>query len=751
MNFLDDLNPQQRDAAETTEGPLLILAGAGTGKTRAITYRIANLISQGVPSEAILAVTFTNKAAEQMKQRITSLLARAGLPAADPWVSTFHSMCARLLRREAPRLGLRRDFAIFDDDDQIATIKLVLKRLELDDRAWPPRVMLSRISHAKNHGKKPEDLSSSADNEEQRTVAKVFHGYREMLRQNSALDFDDLLLRALEVLKTSSEARENWQQLFRYIHVDEYQDTNRVQYDLLRLITGPARNLCVVGDEDQSIYRWRGADIGILLRFAEDFPGAKIVRLEQNYRSTQPILDAAAGVVGHNSKRLGKSLVAVSGEGTKLKYFEARAAQEEAEYVGTMIQAIAREDSTAHYAVAYRTNFQSRAFEEVFRRLAIRYRLLGGFSFYQRAEVKDALSYARLAFYPDDDIALRRVINTPPRGIGKTTVESLDEAARVAHSSLWAAIEEMLTSETSGRAVAPLKGFHELIVDLQKDLAECGPAEFMRRVLEKTGYLDMLGQRDNAEDAARAENLKELVNAMAEGAESGETLTDFLDRAALVSDADTYDERAIVTLMTLHNAKGLEFDHVFLTGMEEGLFPHSRSSNSAEDIEEERRLCYVGMTRAKKTLTLTRAVYRRVFGDEQRLKASTPSRFLSEVPPELIETAQGSLADAGEKRHYEPDPEYSYSAEEFIRRVRYPTSRDAAAPKPGRPTASVPRVRPRRGQSDPLVGQRVRHPNFGVGTVIAVEGDDEDRKLTVSFAGHGAKKFIEKYAQLSPA
>jgi DNA helicase-2/ATP-dependent DNA helicase PcrA len=572
-----------------------------------------------------------------------------------------------------------------------------------------------------------------------------------MLRQNSALDFDDLLLRAVEVLKNSSEARENWQRRFRYIHVDEYQDTNRVQYDLLRLLTGPARNLCVVGDEDQSIYRWRGADVGILLRFAEDFTGAQIVRLEQNYRSTQPILDAAAGVVAHNSKRLGKSLVAANGDGPKLKYFEARGAQEEAEYVGATIQTLSRDDSAVHYAVAYRTNFQSRAFEEVFRRLGIRYRLLGGFSFYQRAEIKDALAYARLAFYPDDDIALRRVINTPPRGIGKTTMESLDESAAVARSSLWAAIEKQLSLESSGRAMAPLKGFRELILELQKDLAACAPAEFLRIVLEKTGYLDMLGQRDNAEDAARVENLKELVTAMAEGAEAGETLTDFLDHAALVSDADSYDERAIVTLMTLHNAKGLEFDHVFLTGMEEGLFPHSRSSNSAEEIEEERRLCYVGMTRAKKTLTLTRAVYRRVFGDEQRLKASTPSRFLSEVPPDLIETASGSLAGAGETRRYEPDPEYSYSAEEFVRRVRYPNSRDAAAPKPARAASSTPRVRQRSGQSDPLVGQRVRHPNFGVGTVIAVEGDDEDRKLTVSFAGHGAKKFIEKYAQLVPA
>ncbi|HXN21517.1 MAG TPA: UvrD-helicase domain-containing protein [Candidatus Dormibacteraeota bacterium] len=750
MNFLDDLNPQQREAVETAEGPLLILAGAGTGKTRAITYRVANFVARGVPGEAILAVTFTNKAAEQMKQRITSLLVRAGLPAADPWVSTFHSLCARLLRREAPRLGLRRDFAIFDDDDQIATIKLALKRLDLEERVWPPRVILSRISHAKNHGQTPEDLLSDAQNEEQRTIAKVFHSYQEMLKQNSALDFDDLLLRAVEVLKHSAEVRESWQRRFRYIHVDEYQDTNRVQYDLLRELTGPTRNLCVVGDEDQSIYRWRGADVGILLRFAEDFVGAKIVRLEQNYRSTQPILDAAAALVGNNSKRLGKTLVAVEGHGPKLKYFEARGAQEEAEYVGAMIQSLSREDSAVHYAVAYRTNFQSRAFEEVFRRLGIRYRLLGGFSFYQRAEVKDALSYARLAFYPDDDIALRRVINTPPRGIGKSTIEALDEAARARQFSLWAAIAHMLASESSGRAVAPLKGFRELILELQQDLAHSTPSEFLRHVLEKTGYLDMLGQRNNAEDAARAENLKELVNAMAEGAEAGESLTDFLDRAALVSDADMYDDRAAVTLLTLHNAKGLEFDHVFLTGMEDGLFPHSRSNDSTEGLEEERRLCYVGMTRARKTLTLTRAVYRRVFGDEQRLKASKPSRFLNEIPGDLIETSSGSLADAGETRRYEPDPEYSYSPEEFVRRVRHTTSRDSLAPKPSRAPSS-PRVRPRSGQSDPLIGQRVRHPNYGVGTVIAVEGDEEDRKLTVRFAGHGAKKFVEKYAQLVPA
>jgi DNA helicase-2/ATP-dependent DNA helicase PcrA len=751
MTLLDELNPGQREAATAIEGPVLILAGAGTGKTRAITYRIAHLIEQGVPGRAILAVTFTNKAAGQMKERVRDLLVRKGLAYDDPWIGTFHSFAAWLLRREATRLGLPRDFKIYDADDQTAVVKLALEQINIKDPGEKVRGLIERISFAKNHGLTPAQVASDAAKRNDAlgiTASKVYEVYEKILRKSGALDFDDLLLRAVQVLKEFPEARAAWQSRFRYIHVDEYQDTNRVQYDLLRLLVSDSRNLCVVGDEDQSIYRWRGADVGNILRFDEDYAGARVVRLEENYRSTQKILDAAAAVVANNQRRLGKNLKSTRSEGVNLTFFEARDSKAEAEYVADRIRVLHGDDPAVHVAVLYRTNSQSRAFEEAFRARGMRYRMLGGFSFYQRAEVKDALAYARLAIFPDDDIALLRVINTPPRGIGKTSVDALSALAREHDTSLWVAIEKMLDPATSGRAIAPLKDFRALIEGLQQEVLTAAPADLLQSILNRSGYLDMLMNRDSSEDTARADNLAELVNAMAEGTERGETLTDFLDRAALVSDADHYDEDALITMMTLHSAKGLEFDHVFLTGMEEGIFPHSRSQNNNEELEEERRLCYVGMTRAKETLTLTRAVYRRMYGTE-RLTGSMPSRFLQEIPGELIETAEGSLADAGETRRYEPDPEYSYSEEEFTRRMRgapAPTRSTGAAPAWTR-TASPHRAG--KAGSNPLIGQRVRHATYGNGTIINVEGEGEDRKFTVRFSDHGTKKLMERYANLS--
>ena len=752
MNLLDELNPEQRLAVETTEGPVLILAGAGTGKTRAITFRMANMISKGVPAEAILAVTFTNKAAEEMRTRVSDLLLRSGVPPAQPWLSTFHSLCARLLRKEAPSAGLPRDFAIYDDDDQVAAVKLAISKLAIDDDSLTPRNVLSRISHAKNHGKTAEMLRGEAIGQDSRRVADVFAAYEKLLHQSNALDFDDLLLRCVRLLREAPAVREKWQARFQYIHVDEYQDTNRVQYDLLRLLTGPRQNLCVVGDEDQSIYRWRGADVSILLSFSRDFPGARVVKLERNYRSTQNILDAAGAVVANNPERLGKSLSATKGTGANLRYFEARDAQAEAEFVAGELERILNDDSALTCAVEYRTNFQSRAFEEVFRRQGLRYKLVGGFSFYNRAEVKDALAYVRLAMHPEDDISLLRVLNLPPRGIGKTTVDSIRETARVDTTSLWAAIEKFVSGATSGRAVTPLRSFQDLIRRLQEALAAKEPAEFLRIVLEESGYMDMLKDRNTPEDVARLENLEELTRAVAESMDAGETFTDFLDAAALVSDADSFDGKPGVTLITLHSTKGLEFDHVFLTGMEEGICPHGRSLNEEKGIEEERRLVYVGMTRARSSLTLTRAVYRRIFGNEQQLRASLPSRFLAEIPGELVETIRGSMAEIGETRRYEPDPEYSYSPDEFLRRVRGKPTPAVAAPKPARSPNSFGRPAARRGaDANPMLGRKVRHPSFGVGTIVGVEGDEEDRRVSVSFPGRGTKKFIERYAQLEPA
>jgi len=751
QEFLDKLNPEQRLAAETTDGPVLILAGAGTGKTRAITYRMANLIAGGTPAESILAVTFTNKAAEEMQSRVTDLLLRAGVPPARPWLSTFHSLCARLLRREAVAAGLPKEFAIYDDDDQLATVKLVMGRLQIDDDTLTPRNVLSRISYAKNHAQTPEQMRSEAFGPDTRKVANVYAGYQDILRLSKAVDFDDLLLRSARLLRESPQVRERWRNRFTYVHVDEYQDTNRVQYDLLRLLTNELQNICVVGDEDQSIYRWRGADVSILLSFSQDFPTAKVIRLERNYRSTQTILDAAAAVVSNNPDRLGKSLRAENAKGANLLYFEARDAQAEAEYVAGEIERILTDDPDQTCSVEDRTNFQSRAFEEVFRRRGLRYKLVGGFSFYNRAEVKDALAYVRLALHPEDDISLLRVLNVPARGIGKTTVDALREIANREKLSLWDAIESLMTSPTSTRAVAPIRAFRELIVRLGEAYNEKEPAEFLHFLLEESGYMPMLRDRNTPEDVARIENLEELARAVADSQEAGESFTEFLDAAVLVSDADAYEDKPGATLITLHSTKGLEFDHVFLTGMEDGICPHSRSLNEDKGIEEERRLVYVGMTRARKSLTLTRALYRRIFGNEQQMRASMPSRFLGEIPRELVDTARGSMAEIGQTRRYEPDPEYSYSAEEFLRRVRGTAAAVQRVPQrkppPAGPSFGRPAVK-RGANADPLLGQKVRHPEYGVGTVVGVEGEDEDRRVSVSFPGRGTKKFIERYAQL---
>jgi DNA helicase II / ATP-dependent DNA helicase PcrA len=729
MALLDDLNPQQREAVVATEGPVLVLAGAGTGKTRVITYRVARLIEEGIPCQNILAVTFTNKAADQMKQRIGGLVQSSGREASDIWISTFHSFCARLLRREAPRAGLPRDFAIYDDDDQTRAVKLAIQNLKLIEKDFAPRAVRDRISHAKNHNLTPEQMETEALDPLSRKIGIIFREYEEILRRASALDFDDLLLRAVRLLREDAQVRSTWTERLRFIQVDEFQDTNASQEELVRLLAVKERNVCVVGDEDQSIYRWRGAKFGNFQRFLEDFPGARTIRLEENYRSTQTILDAASGVVRNNRTRLGKNLRATLGSGELLRFFEANDAAGESEYISGEISQILREDSAATIAVLYRTAAQSRAFEETLRRMSIRYRVVGGFSFYQRAEVRDALAYVRLVFHPENDVALLRVLNVPPRGIGKVSVDALREAARELRKSLWEAIPGLSVSGKS-RAGSALAEFRKLILGLTEECQKRPPEELLEVILDRTGYLDWAEQQDNLDHSSRAENLRELSNAIAEAIEQGQHLEDILDRAALVSDADEYDEAVPVSLMTLHSAKGLEFDQVFLAGLEEGLLPHGRSMGSPEEIEEERRLCYVGMTRAKRKLTLSRAIYRRSWGDAQ-LTASAPSRFLAEIPAELVEAAAGSLTEPGETRHYEPDPDFL--ASEFRRSKGF-----------------APRTSARRQSRtvNPLIGTRVRHPTYGIGTILKVEEDGEDRRFTVSFLDHGTKKLLERYAHL---
>jgi len=735
--LLDKLNAQQREAVVTTEGPLLVLAGAGTGKTRVITYRVAHLIELGVPGSAILAVTFTNKAASVMKERISDLLRSTGRDASEVWVSTFHSFCARLIRRESQHLGLPRDFAIYDDDDQTAAVKRALAQLDLSTDDYPPRSMRAQISYAKNHGLTADEMAAmaaEARDEARKQAAEVFRVYNDILRKAAALDFDDLLLRAVELLREHADVRAAWNARFHYLMVDEFQDTNRSQEELVRLLAGTRKNICVVGDEDQSIYAWRGARAGNLKRFTTDFPTAKLIRLEENYRSTQTILDAAAAVVKNNSDRLGKTLQATLGAGARLKFFEAPDSAAEAEFICGQLSGLVRNEPDARIAVLYRTGAQSRSFEEILRRLGIRYRVVGGFSFYERAEVRNALAYVRLIFHPEDDVALLRVLNVPPRGIGAVTVAALEARARQTGQSLWSVISngEFLTGKKFSGA---LRSFCKLIEDLQKDCQGMQPTQLIERVLGSTGYLDWVEQQDNLEHTSRAENLRELANAMAEATEQGQTLEDVLDQAALASDSDQYDDTIPVSLMTLHSAKGLEFDAVFLAGLEEGLLPHGRALGSSADVEEERRLFYVGMTRAKLSLVLSRAVYRRTYGEE-RLRAALPSRFLTEIPGDLIEAAMGSQSEPGETRRYEPDPEFSenYAYRQKTRTPYGQASRGA-----------------RRASKDPLIGTRVRHSKYGVGTIIEVEGEGEDRKLTVSFQDYGAKKLIERYANLQLA
>jgi DNA helicase II / ATP-dependent DNA helicase PcrA len=622
----------------------------------------------------------------------------------------------------------------------------------------PTSSVRAQISHAKNHNITADEMESEAANARDRDrqdVAKLFRSYNEILRKAAALDFDDLLLRSVELLREHREVRSFWSGRFQYLMVDEFQDTNSAQEELVRLLAGERKNVCVVGDEDQSIYAWRGARAGNLKRFTEDFPGAKIIRLEENYRSTQTILDAAGAVVKNNPDRLGKRLQATIGAGDRLRFYEAQDSTAEAEFIGGEIASIVRNDPDAHIAVLYRTGAQSRSFEEVLRRLAIRHRVVGGFSFYERAEVRNALAYVRLLFHPEDDVALLRILNVPPRGIGAATVAAMETRARETRKSLWDTIGngEIAVSKKMGA----LKTFREMMEALREECPDLSPSHMIERVLDRTGYLDWVEQQDNIEHTSRADNLRELSNAMAEATEQGQTLEDLLDHAALTSDSDDYDEGVPVSLMTLHSAKGLEFDAVFLAGLEEGVLPHSRSFDIPGGPEEERRLFFVGMTRAKRSLVLSRAIYRRTYG-EDRLRASIPSRFIAEVPGDLIETNPGSLSEPGETRRYEPDPEFSQRYSHGRSRYPYsppsypcPATGNSSSARSSYGRSSPERAPSARSAANPLVGTRVRHAKYGLGTIIEVEGEGEDRKLTVSFQDYGPKKLVERYANLQLA
>src|SRR5690349_4071301 len=647
-DFLSQLNEQQREAVLATEGPLLILAGAGSGKTRVIAHRIAYLIAEKkVPSWNILAVTFTNKAADEMRQRMQRLL-RTQERSDLPLVSTFHSLCVRILRQDIEKLNDKytRRFTIYDQDDSIRLIKQAIRDLGFDEKYVAPRATQSAISAAKNRGEDPTAFAARAEYQDERraVMAKVYEMYEARLHGNNALDFDDLLIKAVRLLRDVAEVREKYNNKFRYILVDEYQDTNSLQFALIRLITQKTQNIAVVGDEDQSIYKWRGADISNILNFEKHFPNTKTIRLEQNYRSTQTILDVAGAVVKNNLERKGKNLWTSNPRGGRVGYYQAFDAEAEARWVAQKIVEHRRDEFDIRAAVLYRTNSQSRVFEEAMRRAGLQYNIIGGFSFYERMEVRDVIAYLKLALNPNDSIALQRVINSPPRGIGKTTLDEIERRARDYELSWWETIA-VITEQPGNlgsRAISALKSFRRIVNQLaelsdpEKISDSASPvSDVVRAAIIETGYeLALRGERtDEAE--ARLENLQELVNAAVDYDEQGvEGLREFIDHSALVSDQDDYKRDAPVTLMTVHAAKGLEFPLVFVVGLEEGLFPHSRAATDRAELEEERRLAYVAMTRAERYLYVTHAMKRRVYGEEL---ASEPSPFLNEMPTELLE------------------------------------------------------------------------------------------------------------------
>ena len=954
------MNPQQREGIISVDGAVLLLAGAGSGKTRVITHRIAYLIQErGVSPDNILAVTFTNKAAKEMQERVEKILGHTTL--AKPTLATFHSFCVRVLRRDIEALrvgnkGLTKTFAIYDETDQQAVVKTALKRLGVDDKSLKPRVALGRISWAKNHMIDPQEYFLSSTNPMEEKIAHIFKIYKEELDKANALDFDDLLLETVRLLKSSAEVRERYNRKYKYLLIDEYQDTNRPQYELMKLL-GKHGNVCVVGDEDQSIYSWRGADIKNILDFEKDFTDTKTIRLEQNYRSTQIILEGASAVVAQNTQRKGKNLFTTREGGSLIGYYEAPDGENEALFIADRLAKYFREAAagtdnpieTPRAAVLYRTNSQSRLVEEALRRYQIQYHMVGGFSFYDRSEVKDLLSYLKLVQNPHDSVALGRVVNSPPRGIGKTTMETIERMALTANLSSWDAIERAILDKLlPARALTALASFRRLILDARNMLGpdfaaalladtqvavpvsdqqltdeeleaaaasfdpetladedtdfnfgEEGPAaptvtandantsfdtsfnfgfdfgpseeistiapenaatenaelaaslnpfapiplkkpsasdlareriqkleamraqnmldaeeaaaanimafrkpgdpatlpELIKFLNDRSGYIRALEDEATPESFSRIENLKELANAAQDATSRGETLAEFLDHAALVSDADQYSADARVTLMTLHAAKGLEFPLVFLTGMEEGLFPHSRTLTDPTQMEEERRLCYVGMTRAMDTLVLTRARYRRRYGNDMP-ESSVASRFLEEVPSRLVEDLGspggalnyghgGAYSTAYPRRRggsdddYSNDSGYDYSNES--QDSTGPSARNYASERfggrkpsggsgpldntakffgksgtsgsyslgdkryPARPKLGIPEPTGKTGLGK---GVRVRHPKYGEGIIFQREGDGDDAKLTVQFSSHGMKKLVEKFAQL---
>jgi len=724
--LLDPLNPPQREAVEHTEGPLLIVAGAGSGKTRVIVHRLAAILARRLaPPSHVVAVTFTNKAAGEMKERVERLV---GSDRGGAQVSTFHSWCLRYLRRYADRLGYTRDFLVYDDADQSALIKDCLADLEIDDRSFPPRLFRNRITSAKNQGLDPKAFERASEGLQDDMVSKVFALYQKRLRDCNAMDFDDLIGQTLALFAEREDlAREAAGQVS-YLMVDEYQDTNRPQYRLIRHLASAHGNVCAVGDPDQSIYRFRFADIRNILSFEEDFPGTRLIKLEQNYRSTGNILEAATAVIRNNRSRIDKSLWSDAPEGRPLELLVAMDERHEAERIVARIRALRRDHALEDIAILYRTNAQSRALEEALARHEMPYIMVGGTRFYDRREVKDVLAYLRALLNPRDEVSLKRIVNTPPRDIGRTTLDTVLDVARKDTASLEEAMRKTIDlGLAGGRAARALEAFLTLMTDLRAEMKTLPASRLVAAVIERTRLTAHLEKSAPGDAAARVENLEELVSAVASYDGAADGLQAFLDRAALLSETENVQGTSGVRLMTLHSAKGLEFPVVFITGLEESLFPHSRNAEEHEDIEEERRLLYVGMTRAREQLILTRALQRRMFGEPT---PAEPSRFLQEIPERLLRET-GFADDPRTIR----DAARLFGAAEAIARRRL--VHDEAEP---------------RASADPsspfTLGCKVHHPEYGVGTVIRVEGAGDKLKLTVSFSIHGSKKFLPRFAPL---
>lgn len=734
-DLLKGLNKEQKEAVQHTEGPLLIMAGAGSGKTRVLTHRIAYLIKEkSVAPRNILAITFTNKAAREMKSRVSKLVG----PEGDyMWVSTFHSMCVRILRRDIDRIGYNSNFTILDSSDQLSVVKQVLRNLNIDTKQFEPRAMLNRISGAKNELITPEEFSEHVGNFYDRQVAKVYDAYQKMLRKNQSLDFDDLIMETIHLFKRVPEVLEYYQRRFQYIHVDEYQDTNHAQYYLVKQLATRFQNICVVGDSDQSIYRWRGANIENILTFEKDYPNTRTILLEQNYRSTKSILDAANHVIEHNAGRKPKKLWTDNPDGNKINYYQGATEQEEALFITDKIQELIREEgyTPGDMAILYRTNAQSRAIEDTLMKSGVSYQMVGGTKFYDRKEIKDLIAYLRLIMNPNDDLSFERVVNEPKRGIGKTSVERLRAYAAANDISFYQAVKEVDFTGVSKRAANALADFGELIKTLSQQQEFLTATDMVEAVLKRSGYEEALENERTIEAQSRLENLEEFMTVTKDFEEKNEddkTLIAFLTDLALVADIDQVDEEdpdqeEKITLMTLHAAKGLEFPVIFLIGMEENVFPHSRSMFEEEEMEEERRLAYVGITRAEKQLYVTHAKMRTLFG---RTNMNPISRFINEIPEDLIDGVEETKTEMfgrqpifTEEAIKKPQPK---------RRARRTTNNTGAENKAWAP------------------GDKAIHKKWGKGTVVKVEGEGEGMELDIAFpAPTGIKRVLARFAPIT--